>query len=226
MLRPLKRQTLTAHAYDELLSAISSGRLQPGQKLVIDAISRELDVSITPVREAVGRLLREGLLTEVPFAGVYVSSPSDDELRELCAIRGVLEGYAVRLAADRLSDDELRELKTELIVLDDLAARGDVSGFINRNSHFHGLILSRSGGESLPALIAQFARNTDRYADVATLLDLLYISSSQAEHHKLVDLLSKRDGAAAELLARNHAIMYSDNLARVRLAARNGSSPD
>ena len=215
MLRPVKRQTLTAHVYDELLAAITSGKLPPGHKLVIDAVARELNVSITPVREAIARLLREGLLSEVPFAGVYVSSPSEDELRELFAIRGVLEGYAVRLAVDRLGEDDLAKVARELAVLEELVARGDVAAFRERNTRFHGLILARADGRALPELLAQLGRNTNRYMADALGLDQAYLAASQAEHRRLFQLLKERRGEEAEMLARHHAITFVDHLARV-----------
>lgn len=215
MLRPIKKQTLSARIYDQILAAISSGELPPGRKLVIDSVARELNVSITPVRESFARLLREGLLNEVPFAGVYVSNPSEDELRELFAIRGVLEGYAVRLAADRLSEENLATIGAKVEMLEAIVQRGDVLAFNEGNDDLHKSILAGAGGIALPSLISQLANNTDRYSAARLSLDLAYMRASQAEHRRLFDLIKRRRGEEAESLARSHAITYVDHLARV-----------
>lgn len=214
VLTPARRQTLTGHAYEQLLAAICSGALSPGHKLVIDSVARELGLSITPVREALRRLQHEGLVTEVPYSGMQVSALSTIELRELFGIRGVLEGYAIRLATERFTDDDLETIQRELDILEESTKRGDIAAFRRHNTRFHEAILRRGKGEgALADMIHQLTRNTERYRAAGALLDQAYLEAAQAEHRCLVELIRQRRVDEAELLARRHALTFVNHLA-------------
>jgi DNA-binding GntR family transcriptional regulator len=225
-LKPARRQTLTQYVYDQLAAAIAAGRLAPGQKLVIDALAQQLAVSITPVREALMWLQREGLVVDVPFTGTSVSKHSLEELRELHEMRGVLEGYATRLALGRFRSAELDAIQQELQTLDEAAAQGDVARFREHNVRFHETILRPGCGPQLQALLAQLKRNTDRYRIVAeSILDQAYLNEAQAEHRRLVALLRRRRGEAAEALTRRHALTFVTHLARCMAAHGDPADP-
>jgi DNA-binding GntR family transcriptional regulator len=174
-----------------------------------------LAVSITPVREALMWLQREGLVIDVPFTGTSVSKHSIDELRELHEVRGVLEGYATRLALGRYQAPDLVPIEQELRTLDEATAQGDVARFREHNFRFHEAILRPGCGPQLQALITQLKRNTDRYRIVAeSILDQAYLDAAQAEHRRLFGLLRSRRGAEAEALTRRHALTFVTHLAR------------
>jgi DNA-binding GntR family transcriptional regulator len=213
-LSPVGRQTLTARVYDHLLTAICSGQLPPGEKLIIDNLARELSVSITPVREALMRLEREGLVTETPYSGMQVTQFSVEELMELFAIRGLLEGFAVKKAVAVLTDADIARIGRELEALEDATRKHDSVAFREYNTRFHDAILNRAGGRALPDLIAQFTRNTERYRAAGTLLDQDYLEASQAEHRELFKLLQERKADEAEKLVREHALTFASSLVR------------
>jgi DNA-binding GntR family transcriptional regulator len=214
-LQPAQRQTLTGRVYEQLRDAICSGALPPGQKLVIDGLARELGVSITPIREALGRLQREGLVTDAPYSGVRVSDLSLEELRELYTIRGVLEGLAVRMAAEKLSPDALAEIRQELARLEGATAQGDVTDFREHNLRFHNAILAGCASKPLLDMIAQVARNTERYRRTGNIvLGQSYLDAAEAEHQRLMTLLEERRGEEAEALARNHALTFIAHMER------------
>ncbi|MDB4893986.1 MAG: GntR family transcriptional regulator [Firmicutes bacterium] len=198
-----------------LQSAIATGELLPGRKLVIDALARQLQVSITPVREALMRLQREGLVTEVPYSGMHVSKLSTTELRELFSLRGLLEGYAVRLAADGLTASDLEAIRTDLELMEEASEQGDQPRFREINMRFHTAILSAAGGTALQELIGQLTRNTERYRNVADhTFDRDYLKAAQVEHRLLFSLLEQRRGEEAELLARKHALTFVAYMSR------------
>lgn len=211
-LQPTKRQTLADQVYSQLLDAISRGTLAPGQKLVIDTLARDLGVSITPVREALMRLAREGLITETPFSATRVSELSPATLRELFSIRGVLEGYAVRLAAERLSDSDFAALRRTLLSLESAVEGGDSAAFRSLNTEFHQRILARAPGEHLAALIDQVSRNSERYRAMGVVLKRAYLDAAQQDHRHLLTLLQARQGDAAEALVRQHALLFTEHL--------------
>jgi DNA-binding GntR family transcriptional regulator len=209
------RSTLVEQAYAQVRQAITSGRFSPGHRLVIDVLATDLGVSITPVREALRQLQREGLVSDIPYSGMQVAAPSVAEVRELYTVLGVLEGFAVRRAAELLSPAEIEELKQGLQVLADAAEQGDVGAFRRLNERFHRLIVSRgAGGGVLMELIEQLTRNVGRYTAAGHALDRAYLEASQAEHQQLYAHLCRKDGEAAESLARHHAQTFAEHLTR------------
>lgn len=211
--RTAKRATLTESVYELLRDDICAGTLPPGQKLVISTLAAEMDVSITPVREALRRLQREGLVAEVPYSGVYVSRLSVVELRELFAIRGVLEGYAISLITGTFSDHDLSDIDEQLERLEEATRRGDASAFRQANLAFHALLLRGDIGPSLREMIDQVFRNTERYRTAGIELDQAYLDHAQAEHRRLVAAVKKGDAAEAERIARQHALTFVNHIA-------------
>src|SRR6516164_2437653 len=107
----LENLTLWQRVYDHLREEILTGRLQPGAELGEVPLSAELGVSRGPLREAIGRLAAEGLVTVRPRRGAVVRSLSKEEFLELYQVREGLEATAVRLAVPRLTDDDLATLQ-------------------------------------------------------------------------------------------------------------------
>src|ERR1043166_7391396 len=106
----LENLTLWQRVYEYLREEILSERLQPGTELHEVPLSEELGVSRGPLREAVGRLAAEGLVTVRPRRGAVVRSLSEEEFLELYQVREALETMAVKLATPRLEADDLRQL--------------------------------------------------------------------------------------------------------------------
>ena len=94
-----------------LREAILSGELAPGQVLGEEQLGRQLGISRTPVREALVLLRTEGLVETPPNRPAVVRGFDRESLHEIYSLRAVLEGYAARLAAERLSDGDLEELE-------------------------------------------------------------------------------------------------------------------
>src|SRR3954465_2999259 len=104
---PVENLTLWQRVYDHLRSEILAGHLEPGTELAEVALSEQLGVSRGPLREAIGRLAAEGLVTVRPRRGAVVRSLSKEEFVELYQVREALELMAVRLAVPRLTADDL-----------------------------------------------------------------------------------------------------------------------
>src|SRR5438874_9423451 len=101
-------------------------RLPPGTELSEVALSRELAVSRGPIREAIGRLAAEGLVTVRPRRGAVVTSLSKEEFVEAYQVREALEAFAVQLAVPRIDADGLGELARLADEMERLARGGDV----------------------------------------------------------------------------------------------------
>ena len=105
---------LADRAYRQLSRAILRNQLVAGTPLSVPELARRLNISRSPVREAVQRLIYDGLAANVPHRGAIVSEIKPDDFRGLLEVRQVLEGLAARLATERATDDDLRSLNDVL----------------------------------------------------------------------------------------------------------------
>src|SRR5437867_1687707 len=94
-------------ATELIREAIVDGRLEPGQRLKEEELARELGISRTPIREALLMLQAEGLVDAVPNRGAMVRVHTPEDLDDLYQLRALLEGYAARRAALRISDERV-----------------------------------------------------------------------------------------------------------------------
>lgn len=102
---------LFEQVYDVLKEQILTGRLRPGERVSIRNVAKELDVSVTPVRDAVNRLANDGFVIVRPRSGVYVAEFSADDVREMYEIRLVIEPEVARQTVLGVSEDWLREAR-------------------------------------------------------------------------------------------------------------------
>lgn len=159
----LDRRTLWQQAHDHLRDEILSGRLTPGTELSEVALAESLGVSRGPIREALGRLAAEGLVTVRPRRGAIVRALSNDEFIEAYQVREALEMMAMRLAVPKLSVEHIAELELRI---DEMTARGeagDVAGFFEANSAFHQVFFEAAGNRMLAGLYTQLRGQIDRH---------------------------------------------------------------
>lgn len=119
----MPHRSLSQRAYDQIKERLHDGRLKPGQRLVNRTLAAELGISTIPVREAISRLVSEGLLAAAPGAGAYVRQADDDELNELYDVRAALETLAAGEAARYASDHLVADLKSICGQFAEIAAR-------------------------------------------------------------------------------------------------------
>jgi DNA-binding GntR family transcriptional regulator len=152
-------QRLSDAVFDTLRRAIIDGKLAPGERLRQEALAEELGVSQITVREALHRLVGDGLCIRIPYKGVRVIAPTLEDLEDILAIRGLLEGLAAELAASRITLEHLarmRELLPTTIVDADPIS---VERAREANREFHEIVIRASERRSVPEkLIASFTR--------------------------------------------------------------------
>ena len=106
----LQRENLSNQIYAVLKEMIADHRFQPGARLNIQSIAKDLDVSLTPVWEAVRRLEQEGLGENIHNRGVFMSSLTAEKALDLYVVRDMLEGMAARPAASLFDDSSLQKM--------------------------------------------------------------------------------------------------------------------
>ncbi len=148
--------TLVDRVYQELRQRILKGEFAPGDKLNLTHLAAELNVSNTPLREAVAHLERVGLVEIIPYCGPRVKALNPDQVADIFDVRMVLEELAVRLAAQRADMDALRALEAAIETQKRAYRDGDAAAFNAADRTFHEALVKASKNsvllEMLPTL--------------------------------------------------------------------------
>ena len=159
----LDARTLWQRVHEHLRDEILSGRLTPGTELSEVALAESLGVSRGPLREALGRLAAEGLVTVRPRRGAIVRALSSDEFIEAYQVREALETMAMRLAVPKLTAEDVAALEHGIEEMSARSEAGDVKGFFDANSAFHQVFFVAAGNRMLAALYSQLRGQIDRH---------------------------------------------------------------
>lgn len=126
--------------YEYLKSTILSGRFNPGKRLTEEHLAKEIGVSRTPVREALHKLELEGLIKPLETRGFIVSRDSKDEVEELFEIREILEGYALRIISEGISEQVIEQLNGLIEKAEDALRRKKIEEVFKWNTKFHDML--------------------------------------------------------------------------------------
>jgi DNA-binding GntR family transcriptional regulator len=203
--------TLWQRVYEHLHDEIMADRLPPGTELSEVALSKELSVSRGPIREAMGRLAADGLVTVRPRRGAEVREITPRELVDAYQVREALEVLAVRLVVPRVSESDLHRL-SELV--DEMAehARTDaVADFFAANASFHDLLSELSGNEKLVQVHRRLIAETGRF-QARTLALRGNLEGSVSEHRAILSAIAERNADEAAALAAAHVRVPGERL--------------
>jgi DNA-binding GntR family transcriptional regulator len=203
--------SLERFAYEAIKEAILTFRLKPGQSLVESDLASQLAISKTPVRDALMKLQKEGLVEKIPYTGTYVSPINRQNLTEIFQIRAVLEGLAVRLATINNNVDEIDKLQT---VIDNhaLSARDNEISIASKfNSQFHDAIIQLSSNTLLSQILANFDDHLKRYRILSNYQNNR-LQKSVEEHQAVLNAIRQRDPELAETLLRLHLMSALEDL--------------
>jgi DNA-binding GntR family transcriptional regulator len=195
--------SLTLEARDLLRRQIIEGALRPRERLIAADLADRLQVSRTPVREALYLLASEGLVVPAK-RGFAVREFTPSEIKEIYEVRAALEGMAARLAAERGTReaiDSVLELQAGTVAL----ATSAREVLVDKNTRFHRAIFAAAGNERLGFLNGQNSEHffNHRIADLYTDEEA---AASVEGHRRIEAALRKRDGDAAEKAARDHIL--------------------
>jgi DNA-binding GntR family transcriptional regulator len=155
--------TIRRRVYSHLREQILRGEYAPHERLFETKISEEIGASRTPVREALHSLELEGLIECLPKVGYVVKPISDQEVAEICEIRGLVEGLAVCWAVEKAKESLIVELKRNVNASQVKTERGDVRAFIELDAQFHEIIARLSGSKRLLELAQTLRHHMLRY---------------------------------------------------------------
>lgn len=191
--------------YRDLKGQILTGKLNPGERIIVSKISESMGTSPMPVREAIKMLQQDGLVDVIPYAGATVKKIDGREYNEISAIRILLEPYAARLAAERMTDAQIEKLQSICDEIDVAVAKGERAGFTDGNLKFHAYINSHCGNQTLSEIINQITEKS-KITRQFYLLDEKRISEAQKEHKLIMQYIRERNADAVEELIRQNKI--------------------
>jgi len=198
----LERKKLSNQVYDILKEMIANHRFQPGTRINVEQITKELGVSRTPVWEAVSRLEQEDLVENIPNRGVFMAVLTPQKALELYAVREVLEGMAARLAAVQIDTKALAVMETCLKQQKKVVQQQDLKEYSKLDFQFHATVYEACGNAYLQEML-QAIKNKMRpiqlSIQVEPVLPRLY-----EDHVKLLNALRAHDPEQAEKVFREH----------------------
>jgi DNA-binding GntR family transcriptional regulator len=196
---PINSETKSDQIYRRIKDALLRGEIAPGEKLVIRQLAAHFKTSIIPVREALKRLESENLITVVPHTGAHASEIDLNQMQEIYPLRGVMEGYAVRLAAERLTPQDFVELKAVIEKMEAAIKAKDAVLMGELNTRFHMTIYRASGNQTLIGLIETLQQKT-YLARLVFHFNPYRARESNREHRKIIEALEKGKVKQAERL--------------------------
>lgn len=199
------RQTLSDDVYELLKSRVMDHELEPSSRVNMDALARELDVSPTPLREALARLESDGLVRKESLRGYFIAPLiSQDQFESLFEYRLLIEPWSAARAAERAGEDQMRELVEELHTVEEVPSADIYSAYRAVATHdhrFHLLVARLSGNEYLPAAFER----TNCHMHIFRLFYKKYVGTAALEEHtRVVDGIRAGDPTAAYDAMRDH----------------------
>ena len=208
-------RTHALHAQIALRQRILNGDYPGGTRLYEVSLAEELAVSRTPVREALSRLAEEGLLVRTRSGGFVVRSFAVADVLDMIELRGVLEGTAARLAAERgPCPEHMSKIECLLGQLDSCFHANpedtDLDSYSQLNDAFHLALARLAGSKVLEEEIARVVRlpfaAPSAFLPYKTQIEALVstLAPAHAQHHAMIEAITARQGTRAEALAREH----------------------
>lgn len=197
--------------YEYLLEAIISNRIPAGTPIVETEISTELNMSRTPIREALKELEAEGLVCRYPSIGTVVSQITPHDVEEIFALRILLEIFALQLSWDKITEEELDAVEK---VFFDLDLNSSKDAYREADQRLHSLIVNRAGNRRLKKFLDLLNSQIERFRRVAAF-SLTRPEKSKKEHLEIIRFLKRRDLKACEESLRKHLINVKNSTLEV-----------
>ena len=199
--------------YEELKRQIMVGEIAPGTRMMEVELAEEMGVSRTPVREAIRKLEKEGLVTIEPRRGAYASDISAKDMVDILEVRQDLEGMAAGIAAQKITDEGRIELENIARKYKESVDKEDIEEIIKNDEAFHKYIVGLSGNKTLIKMVSQVQELALRFRYIY-YEDFSRFKNQPSEHQAIVDAIAGGDVAGARKYAEEHLAGLKDFVRR------------
>ncbi len=214
-LRPiLETLTLKDRVYNQLRDSIIDMNIYDDDaNLRLDerSMAEQMNVSRTPLREALSRLENDGFIEIRPRKGVFVVRKTLTEILEMIVAWAALESMAARLAAKSAGDADIRELRKHALRHSESSSRADLSEYSEANIQFHQMILEMSGCRLLAEMADELFVHMHAVRRRA-LEEADRASRSVVDHLEIIEAIEERDADLSARLVREHTMKLHDHV--------------
>ncbi len=212
-LTPVEQRTLSDEAADRLRSAIRSGSLLPGTRLVERDLAERLGMSRIPIREAIQRLVEEGLVHKATHRGTFVYAPTLAEIEEISSLRVVLEHFVAERVLGRWIPDHETKLRAIVGDMRRAAAANDLQQLYEQDFLFHSALWEIANHSLLLEVVSGLRSRINRFLHEAIIaLNTSQLDSHIASHDDLVEGLKNGDLAHVKTLFTLHVLAARDRI--------------
>lgn len=197
------RGSLGAKAFLILRDKILNEEYTKGQKLNEVTLAKALEISRTPIREALKQLELEGLVQSIPNKGVYVIGFSPRDIDDMFEIRLALEGLAIQLAIERMDDEHLKVIKEVYTTMEFYTQMDDAKKVSDLNIQFHNSIYQATQSK----YFAQLLKDINYYVSVTSRHSILRpqrLDTAIIEHKAILDAIIAKDKTLAKKMIKRH----------------------
>ena len=206
--RPLREMV-----YEELKMQILTGAIVPGTRMMEVELAKEIGVSRTPIREAIRKLEKEGLVTIEPRRGAYASQISTEDMVEILEVRQNMEGLAAFFAASRMTPEQMNELKTVSESYNAAVKSGNMEDMIKHDTRFHRIIVESCNNKILVQMIEQLQELVLRFRYIY-YDNFRRAENMPEEHQTILEAIENGDADAARQAADIHIDRLKDLIIR------------
>jgi len=214
-----KGRFLREQVHKKLKENIINGILPPYKRLIEEKIAAEMEMSRTPVREAIQKLEKEGLIHKLPRGGYAISVVTVEDIDDVFGLRSVIEGYAAYLASLRATDEDIALLEEIVKKEEKCLKEKHYDEIIELNTVFHEKLYKAARSSKLYAMIYDLRDYIHRFR-VMILRYQDFVEISIKDHKDMITLMKAKDAARVEKLVRKH-IMRGKNLLKKRIKRGN-----
>ena len=195
--------------YEELKRQIMIGEIPPGTRMMEVELADDMGVSRTPIREAIRKLEKEGLVSIEPRRGAYASEISIKDMVDVLEVREFLEGMAAGLASKRITEEETEAIKHAVEAYRDAVESGNTEEIIREDEIFHKLIVDCSGNKTLIQMINQVQELALRFRYIY-YEDFSRYQNMPNEHQEILDAVLSGDPEVARKSADEHVLRLKE----------------
>jgi DNA-binding GntR family transcriptional regulator len=204
-------RTRTGWAYQAIKQAILSLKLEPGSLLLEDKLAEQLNISKTPVRQALQQLEGDGLVTRIPYKGTYVTQVTEQDIREIVELKAELEAMAGRLALPSLTPSDLTKAECFLRASDVALMEGDLAQASEQGKLFHRFIFEHGSNQRLLEMLNMLDDHMQRLRLMAARTNER-MKKSNHEHHLILDAIRRGKIQDVEDAFHVHLFSFRDDL--------------
>jgi len=199
--------------YEAIKSRIVDLSLPPNDQLVEQRLAEELGVSKSPIREALLRLERDGLVYTLPFKGCFVAEITPQDVKHTFQLREALETYCLKLICEAFSDVEMSRLRTILLKGEEALKGNHLDLCYSVNTEFHDALITYTKNPKIQRTYLTLRDHLDRYRNIASRI-WGRVGKSHQDHLLIMEALERRDLVHSERHMSDHLRSVLEDLLR------------